>query len=453
MQEHLEARRLAIAAPREHAKSTFFNVIVLLWELLYQKFHYGIIIGDTQSQAQGQLNALIEELEHNEDIKQDFGNLRPAAEGKWTESAIVTTTGIKLEALGVGSKIRGRKFKQYRPDRLHFDDIENDENVSTVEQRKKLKRWFLAAALPAMDSLTGKARIIGTILHYDSLLSWLLTAEEKKVFKTWDVLSYAAVQYDEQKHPYSLWPDRWPLEKLAAKKEELGPVLFAQEFLNKPLSEEEAIVKREWIRYHTGFTPEQAAPFEKLIRIDPSGRAKETSDYFAAVVVGKDAENKLYQLDAYRDKLSDPDQQLAIVFGLAEKWSAGDPSKVAIHVEDNAYQNMLKAAVERVSQQSGRYWRVEGKTTVVDKTMRLKAQSGLIAGGYVTFDPATSLDLIEELCNFVRTRYDDLMDAFIGALEGIRTLTPGFLEYMKAKAQQVATPQTFLQEQLQTLAR
>lgn len=449
--EHRNDERLALAAPRGHAKSTTLNVVLLLYELCYQDFHYAIIVGGTQGQAQSQLASLKDELENNAALKQDFGNLKPDVEGKWTETAIVTTTGIKVEALGVGSKIRGRKFKQYRPDRLHFDDIEDDENVATLEQRKKLKRWFFSAAIPALDVFTGKARFIGTILHFDSLLADV--TNPKNVNNWWTKLVYQAIWYDAKGEPHALWPEHADLRKLAQIKEELGPVLFAQEYLNLPLAEDEAIVKREWIKYHQSFTPEQVVDFDKIIRIDPSGKASEKSDYFAIVVVGKDAENKLYQLDAKRMKLSDPDAQVAEAFGLAEKWSAGKPEKVVLHVESNAYQNMLVAAVQRMSQKTGRYWRVEGRPTTTDKTIRLKAQSGLIAGGYVLFDPATASDLVEELVNFGATRYDDLMDAFVGCLEGIRTMTPDFLTYMKERAAKVADPNTSFINQMQHLTR
>ena len=51
-----------------------------------------------------------------------------------------------------------------------LDDIENDENVRTPEQRKKLESWFLKAVSKAGDDYTDII-YIGTLLHYDSLLA------------------------------------------------------------------------------------------------------------------------------------------------------------------------------------------------------------------------------------------------------------------------------------------
>ncbi|MFQ8732059.1 MAG: hypothetical protein ACLSAC_17475 [Enterocloster bolteae] len=51
-----------------------------------------------------------------------------------------------------------------------LDDIENDENVRTAEQRSKLSNWFNKAVSKAGDSYTDIV-YIGTLLHYDSLLA------------------------------------------------------------------------------------------------------------------------------------------------------------------------------------------------------------------------------------------------------------------------------------------
>ena len=47
---------------------------------------------------------------------------------------------------------------------------ENDENVNTPEQRKKLRDWFYKAVSKAGDTYTDIV-YIGTLLHYDALLA------------------------------------------------------------------------------------------------------------------------------------------------------------------------------------------------------------------------------------------------------------------------------------------
>ena len=95
-----------------------------------------------------------------------------------------------VEAIGSGKKIRGRKHRNWRPDLLVLDDIENDENVRTPEQRKKLESWFLKAVSKAGDDYTDII-YIGTLLHYDSLLAKTLNNPGYKAIKYKAVISFS----------------------------------------------------------------------------------------------------------------------------------------------------------------------------------------------------------------------------------------------------------------------
>lgn len=424
---------VAIAAPRDHAKSTFVDVVHTLWELYYGLFHFTIFIGDTAEQAKQNLASVIYEIENNELLAHDFGAMKPPKEQmmKWTDSTIITANNRRLEAIGVGSKIRGRKHLKWRPDRLKFDDIENDENVNTKEQRDKLSHWFFSAALNAMDKIDGRAVIIGTILHHDSLLSNLL--DEKKN-PNWCSKKYTAVNYDNAGNPHALWPERYSLADLAVKKAVLQSVIFEQEFNNNPTDEGSRMVKRAWIKYHSGIRPEDAKNMMKVMRVDPATSDKEKNDKFAIAVLGIDDNNKIYQLDAFNEHLDTP-QHVDTIYVYAAKWGLDKPENLVIHIESNAYQVSLQKDMARKSQETKQYWVVVPIHTDKDKTLRVKGQSGIIEAGYVLFDPNTSADLVDQLCNFGKTRYDDLADAFVGGLEGIRVLTPAFLDYMKQEAE------------------
>ena len=155
------------AAPRGHAKSTTLTFKGTMHAIVYGYKHYPIIISDSSEQAEGFLDNIRVEFEENEFLKEDFGDLT----GKvWRSNVLITSTNIKVEAIGSGKKIRGRKHRNWRPDLLVLDDIENDENVRTPEQRSKLENWFLKAVSKAGDDYTDIV-YIGTLLHYDSLLA------------------------------------------------------------------------------------------------------------------------------------------------------------------------------------------------------------------------------------------------------------------------------------------
>ena len=136
----MKGSRNAIAAPRGHAKSTNLTFKDDLHAALYGYKHYILILSDSSDQAEGFLDEIKTELEENADIIEDFGALK--SDKAWRSNVIVTKNDVKIEAIGSGKKVRGRKHRNWRPDLIVLDDVENDENVNTPEQRKKLKSWF-----------------------------------------------------------------------------------------------------------------------------------------------------------------------------------------------------------------------------------------------------------------------------------------------------------------------
>ena len=113
--------RRAIEAPRGHAKSTTFTFKDDLHAAVYGYKHYIIILSDSSEQAEGFLVDIKTELEENAALKEDFGEL----EGKvWKSSVILLANGVKIEAIGSGKKIRGRRHKQWRPDLIQPGQIQ-----------------------------------------------------------------------------------------------------------------------------------------------------------------------------------------------------------------------------------------------------------------------------------------------------------------------------------------
>jgi predicted phage terminase large subunit-like protein len=93
----------------------------------------------------------------------------------WNAGVIVTAGNAKIEAFGAGKRIRGRRHGPHRPDLAIGDDLENDENVKSPEQRDKLEAWLTRSVL-SLGGVGAKLDVVvvGTILHYDSVLSRLL---------------------------------------------------------------------------------------------------------------------------------------------------------------------------------------------------------------------------------------------------------------------------------------
>ena len=161
----------AIAAPRGEAKSTLVSQLFVLWCLVTGRKRYLVIVMDSIDQAYPMLEAIKAELEFNPRLACDFAD--QVGQGRvWQAGTIVTRGDAKVQVAGSGKKLRGLRHGPYRPDLCVLDDIENDEQVRNPEQRDKLQAWLSKTVLP----LGGAVRkfdvvYIGTILHYDSVLS------------------------------------------------------------------------------------------------------------------------------------------------------------------------------------------------------------------------------------------------------------------------------------------
>lgn len=161
----------AIAAPRGEAKSTLVSQLYTIWRIITKQTHFALIVMDSIDQAYPMLEAIKAELEFNPRLKMDF----PEACGAgrvWQSGTIISNNDIKVQVAGAGKKLRGLRHGAYRPDLVVLDDIENDENVRSPEQRDKLHSWLKKTIMP-LGSAGEKLDIIyiGTILHYDSVLN------------------------------------------------------------------------------------------------------------------------------------------------------------------------------------------------------------------------------------------------------------------------------------------
>ncbi|EAB9752209.1 phage terminase large subunit [Salmonella enterica subsp. enterica serovar Brandenburg] len=208
----------AIAAPRGEAKSTLVTQLFTLWTIIRAIKHYPVIIMDSIDQAYPMLEAIKAELEFNPRLKNDFPEV--CGQGRvWRMGTIVTANNIKVTVAGSGKKLRGLRHGPYRPDLVILDDIENDEMVRNPEQRDKLHDWLTKTVMP-LGEAGGKTDIIyiGTILHYDSVLSRTLNNPMWKTARFKAVIQWPANM--------KLW-DEWE-ELIRNKQPEAAEALYQQ---------------------------------------------------------------------------------------------------------------------------------------------------------------------------------------------------------------------------------
>jgi predicted phage terminase large subunit-like protein len=434
--------RRAVAAPRGHAKSTNLTFKGTMHSTLYGYKHYPIIISDSSEQAEGFLDNIRVEFEENTAILEDFG---PLASSVWRSNALVTKTNIKIEAIGSGKKIRGRKHRNWRPDLIILDDVENDENVRTPEQRKKLKDWFDKAVSKCGDDYTDIV-YIGTLLHYDSLLAKTLAnpayrsikykavirfSQADDLWQQWETI-FTDLSNDDreadalaffQAHKTAmlegtqvLWEEKLSYYDLMVMRVSEGEASFNSEEQNEPINPDDCLFMEEWFDYYNEAEVNFGDPaFDFFGFIDPSLGKTKRSDFSAIVTLAKHkGSGYMYVVDADIERRH-PDRIIADVLA-KERWlraSFGHGYR-KLGAETNQFQWFLKEELAKASAKAGLYLPIEEVQQTSDKVMRVQTLQPDVKNKYIKFNRRHKR-LLEQLTQFPMGAHDDGPDALEGA--------------------------------------
>ena len=434
--------RRAVAAPRGHAKSTNLTFKGTMHSTLYGYKHYPIIISDSSEQAEGFLDNIRVEFEENTAILEDFGSL---AGSVWRSNVLVTKTNIKIEAIGSGKKIRGRKHRNWRPDLIILDDVENDENVRTPEQRSKLKNWFDKAVSKSGDDYTDIV-YIGTLLHYDSLLAKTLTnpayrsikykaviqfSQADDLWQQWESI-FTDLSNDDreadalaffQAHKAAmlegtqvLWEEKLSYYDLMVMRVSEGEASFNSEEQNEPINPDDCLFMEEWFEYYNEAEINFGDPaFDFFGFIDPSLGKTKRSDFSAIVTLAKHkGSGYMYVVDADIERRH-PDRIIADVLA-KERWlraSFGHGYR-KLGAETNQFQWFLKEELAKASAKAGLYLPIEEVQQTSDKVMRIQTLQPDVKNKYIKFNRRHKR-LLEQLTQFPMGAHDDGPDALEGA--------------------------------------
>lgn len=419
---------VAIAAPRNHAKTTGITIAYGLATLMFRERKFMILVSDTESQATMFLSSFKEHLQDNEALV-DLFSLRRDENGKVifikdTESDIIVQFKdghkFRIIAKGAEQKLRGLNWNGSRPDIILCDDIENDELVLNKERREKMKRWFNSALIPCLSS-HGIIRIVGTILHMDSLLERLMPKQwdrwthdtdlklySEKLTGGWFSIKYRAHNADFTK---ILWPDRWPKEKLKQTRERYIaqgiPDAYSQEYLNYPVDESVAYYKR---KDFLEIKPEhKQQKLHLYITVDLAISESEKADYSVFIIAGVDEYKRIFILDVIRERLDGRD----IVDTLINLQRVYDPEIVGI--EEMQVSKSIGPFLREEMLKTGVFLNIKPlKHGGKDKIARGRSMQARVRAHTVFFEKEGDwYQTFEDECTrFPRDTHDDQVDAF-----------------------------------------
>lgn len=446
----LKGSRQVVAAPRGHAKSTNFTFKDDLHAILYAYKHYILILSDSSEQAEGFLDDIKTELEDNANIIMDFGSLK--GDKVWRTGVILTKTDIKAEAIGSGKKVRGRRHRNWRPDLIVLDDIENDENVNTPEQRRKLKNWFDKAVSKAGDTYTD-IMYIGTILHYDSLLNNVLQNPRYKTKKYRAVISEAVNTklWDEWEGIYTnlfnenheedarafyeaneeemllgaevLWEEKLSYYDLMEIKVSEGTASFNSELQNDPIDPESATFNPEWFDYYEPELMDFSSPeFVFVAANDPSLGKNKKSDTSSIINLALSTKTGyMYVADASVERRK-PDVIIDDVFEMNRRLKR-DYKKgfYKFGVEVVQFQYFFKEVMAAKSAEEGEYIPIEEIQSTVNKVLRIESLQPVIKNKYLKFNREHKT-LLKQLQEFPMGKNDDAPDGLQMAVQLAQTV-------------------------------
>lgn len=424
--DDLRGRKLALAAPRGEAKSTLTTQLFSLWCAVTGRKHYMVLVMDALDQALPMLEAIKAELDSNPRLQQDF----PEACGTgrvWQARVILTANNVKIEVFGSGKRLRGLRHGPHRPDLVVLDDLENDENVRSPQQRDKLERWLKNAVLKlgaADDRLD--VVYIGTILHYDSVLARVLKNPlwETHVFKavlTWPQRMDLWEQWEEtllnlgeeaadafytaQKSAMDAgartsWPSQRPLLALMKIRARDGHAAFDAELQNDPLNHEDAPFKdlKFWVEARSDWVYFGAC--------DPSlGRLGASRDPSAILVGGYSRQTGILDVVEAHIARRLPDRIIEDIIALHQKYRCLVWCIEAVQFQEFVRTELIKRSAARGCPVPARPF-----TPHTDKVLRIESLQPHVANGLIRLH-SSQTTLLEQLRHFPLADHDDGPDA------------------------------------------
>jgi predicted phage terminase large subunit-like protein len=414
---------VAVAAPRGHAKSTAGTVTYAIASVCFRTSDHILILSDTEAQACQFLGNIKQHLMENTALIAAFNIAPPEQWDKESESEIIVSFidghHCSIFVRGSEQKLRGATWKTKRPNLILMDDGENDEMVLNEERRRKFNSQFQNKILP-LGGKTCKIRVVGTILHSDSLLENLLTDygndSENRQWKglmeypletstnSWYALRFKAHNED---FTEILWPEMFSKERLLRLRQaytSAGNISgYAQEYLNNPIDQEDAYFRQDDMK-HIDETGELETYY---ISGDLAISQRDASAFSVFVVAGVTSEGIIRIRDVIRFR-GDAFDIIETMFQLNTRWK---PDLFFMEQENIA--RTLGPIIYSEMDRRNQWFSIEEMTASQDKIKRARAMQSRYRAGTLEIDSTKEwyYEYSKELFEFPRGKYKDQVDA------------------------------------------
>lgn len=395
-------------APR-HGKSELISYLAPAWFL--GKFpHKKIIMASHTADLAVNFGRRVRNLVGSDAYKEIFPQVELQSDSK-SASRWGTNFNGEYFAIGVGGALAGRGA-----DLFIIDDPHSEQEAKTGRPDVFLPAWEWFMSGPLQRLMPGGAIIIVMTRwsKLDLTGQILSQMEREEDVDPWEVVEFPAILNDKP-----LWSEFWSIEELLSKKAGMDVRYWEAQYMQNPVSEEGALIKKEWWRI---WDKESTPNCEFIIMsLDAAQEANTRADYNALTTWGvffneETNNHAIILLNAIKRRMEYPDLKAMVL----EEYKEWEPD--AFMVEKKSNGSVLYQEFRRMGIPVGEFTPGKGQ----DKIARVNAVSSLFQGGIVYApDRRWAKEVIEECNDFPSGANDDLVDSTTLAL--LRFRNGGFI--------------------------
>jgi predicted phage terminase large subunit-like protein len=395
-------------APR-HGKSELISYLAPAW-FLGKYPHKKIIMASHTADLAVNFGRRVRNLVGSDAYKDIFPQVELQADSK-SASRWGTNFNGEYFAIGVGGALAGRGADLFIIDDPHS---EQDAKLGRSDVFKPAWEWFQSGPLQRLMP-GGAIIVVMTRWSKLDLTGEILNQMVKQDgVDEWEVVEFPAIIEGKDGKEESLWPEFWELDELLSKKAALDIRYWNAQYMQNPVSEEGALIKREWWKIWEKDDPPDCE--FTIMSLDAAQESNNRADYNALTTWGvfynEETNNyNIILLNSIKERLEFPELK-ELVLREYKEW---EPDAFIVEKKSNGaalYQEMRRMGIP-----VGEFTPGKGQ----DKVSRVNSVSDLFRSSIVWApDRRWAKEVIEECNDFPSGANDDLVDSTTMALMRFR---------------------------------
>ncbi len=415
--------RLIVNMPPRHTKSEFASYLLPSW-MVGRNPKLKIIQVTHTGELAIRFGRKAKHLIDSEDYRKIFETTLQEdskAAGRWE-----TAQGGEYFAAGVGGAITGRGA-----DLLIIDDPHSEQDALSATALESAYEWYTSGPRQRLQP-GGKIVLVMTRWSKKDLTGVLLKNQKDVKGDQWDVVEFPAIMDHGPGKEKPVWPEYWKMDELEKVKATLPVGKWNAQWMQKPTSEEGALIKREWWRrWKEDWIPQLHHVIQSY---DTAFLKKETADFSAITTWGvfypnEDSPANLILLDAIKERMEFPELRRRAL----EQYKYWNPESVI--VEQKASGTPLTHELRQMDIPVSTFTPSRGN----DKHVRVNSCAPLFESGMIWApEQRFAEEVIEECAAFPHGDHDDLVDAMTMAV--MRFRQGGFISHPEDYVEEKSTP-------------